>query len=109
MFDIYECEERCEDYKHDMYVDAKTYMSELQLRSKFCLWVLFLDSIKTFLLVVAQCLLDVLETSWFDVVQMVGENDSILHCVHSAGTCAWEQLEQINSNKSTLLLDQKRQ
>jgi len=85
-----------------MYISTKTYMSELQLGSKFRLWVLFLDSLESFLFVVTQCLLDVLETGWFDVVQVIGENDSVLHCVHGASTCAREELRTKRKKRSTL-------
>lgn len=56
------------------------------------LGVLFLDILESVGLVPVQGRLDVLETGGLDVVDLVGEDDGILHCVHGTRTTTWEEL-----------------
>lgn len=68
-----------------------TYMPIHQLGADVGLRVLVLDGVEAFVLVAAQCRLDVLVAGREDVVDVVCEKDSVLHGVHCASTTAWEE------------------
>jgi hypothetical protein len=63
-----------------------------ELGSHVRLRVLLLDIIESLGLVPVQGLLDVFETGGLGIVDVVGKNNSILHCVHSPRPAAWEEL-----------------
>lgn len=67
-------------------------MSVDELGGHVRLWVLVYDGVEPLVLIIAQCGLDVVERSWFDVVQVVGEEDGVLHGVDCTGSTAWQDL-----------------
>lgn len=67
-------------------------MTVHQLGGRVRLGVLFLDILESLGLVPVQGRLDVLETGGLDVVDVVGEDDSILHGVHGTRSATWEEL-----------------
>jgi hypothetical protein len=71
---------------------------------KFCsdigLWVLVLDGVVSFCLVITQRLLDILETGGLDVVDVICKEDCILHCIYCTGATAWEEL--VGSYRKTI-------
>lgn len=73
---------------------GRTYMSIDEFGGDVGLWVLFLDGVISFILVIAQCLCDIVEGGGFDIIQVVGEENCILHRVYCAGTTAWQKLKK---------------
>lgn len=67
-------------------------MTVHQLGGHVRLGILFLDIVESLGLVPVQSRLDVLENGGLDVVDVVSENDGILHCVHGTRTATWKKL-----------------
>ena len=70
-----------------------TYVSVDEFGGHVRLWVLVHDGFEPLVLVIAQCGLDVVDSSGLDVVQMVGKEDSVLHGVDCTGSTACEDLK----------------
>lgn len=71
-----------------------TYVSVDELGCHVRLWVLVHDGDEPLALVIAQCDLDVVERGGFNVVQVVGEEDGVLHGVDCTRSTAWEDLKR---------------
>lgn len=68
-----------------------SYMSKNEFGADMRLRILVLDSPKTLLLVITQRCLDVVETGGFDIVDVIGKDDCVLHCIHCSCATAWEE------------------
>lgn len=80
-----------------------TYMSIDEFGGDVRLWVLVLDGVVPFVLVFAQCLCDIIKGGGLDIIQVVGEEDCILHRVYCAGTTAWKELKKKKKEKGARL------
>lgn len=79
---------------------GKTYMSIHQLGANIGLRVLILDGVESLLFVVVKCGFDIVETGGQHVVDMVGKENSVLHCIDRAGACARKKLERYKGGKT---------
>ena len=68
-------------------------MSKYEFGTDVRLRILVLDGLESLILVVAQRDLDVVKTGGLDVVDVVGEDDRILHGVYCSCSAAWKELE----------------
>lgn len=68
-------------------------MSKDEFGTDVRLRILVLDGLESLVLVVAQRDLGVPKTGGFDVVDVVGEEDRVLHGVHCSFSAAWKELE----------------
>ncbi len=78
--------------KQDIKERAMTYMPIDEFGGNVRLRVLVLDGVISFMLVIAQCLCDIVEGGGIDIIKVVGEENCILHRVYRAGTTAWKKL-----------------
>lgn len=62
--------------------------------------VLLLDKVESLVLVVVQSCFDVLVASRLDIIDVVSEDNRILHRVDRTGTAGWEELTGRKYNKT---------
>lgn len=66
--------------------------------------ILVLDGLESLVLVVAQRDLNVVKTGGFDVVDVIGEEDRVLHGVHRTSTAAWKELQLKDGDTKELVV-----
>lgn len=74
-------------------VPEYTYVSIHQLGTDVRLRILLLDRFEALFLVLIQCGLNILMTRWLDVVDVVGDENCVLHSIDSSCSGAGKELE----------------